>query len=523
MRPPVRPPARGRGLSTLIRRYESGALGLPSHGCYFTISQSQFERWACARKGWFSEIEGLRTGATMEMHLGTAWDAWKRDVWTWWQERDEPFPEYGLDRCVWCDGEGCERCGWDGRSSLDLAVEVLERAGEESWRDDTERFVDTLRRMAEGWIAHYEGGRLQSFEVAGVQLSLARQVMNPATGEPYCPVAYLVETDPVEEVTPLGFTTTAQRWRIAKTGEGGHAVRWPWYQIGTIDVLLRDRQHRTGYAVDDKASASLSKYADAVKIDPQLPGYCWMLEPHAEALGLSSVAGFFYEVAATRYQRDPEFLKPKYPPMDELRDIAKARGLKVLGKTKEDFLRALDIPEPPPELSRDSGAFTPSWRYQRAVEQGGLSLAAYEDHLEYLRHHVDPECYARGGLLMLPYSASVGARYERELFARVQILAEKRRQAALSTSVYDLDIHFPRTAICKLGARCSYTHVCPTHEADSSTIRTGFGTESEQVWGVPGVTATDSAGGANERAEHDTGHGAGEEEDEHSGAGPEGF
>ena len=82
MRPPVRPPARGRGLSTLIRRYESGALGLPAHGCYFTISQSQFERWACARKGWFSEIEGLRTGATMEMHLGTAWDAWKRDVWT---------------------------------------------------------------------------------------------------------------------------------------------------------------------------------------------------------------------------------------------------------------------------------------------------------------------------------------------------------------------------------------------------------------------------------------------------------
>ena len=62
----------------------------------------------------------------------------------------------------------------------------------------------------------------------------------------------------MEEVTPLGFTTTAQRWRVAKTGEGGHAVRWPWYQIGTIDVLLRDRQHRTGYAVDDKASASLS-------------------------------------------------------------------------------------------------------------------------------------------------------------------------------------------------------------------------------------------------------------------------
>lgn len=516
MKPPTRPPARG-GLSTVISRYESGAIGLPSHGCYFTITQSQFEQWACARKGWFSAIEGLRTGATMEMHLGTAWDAWKRDVWTWWQERDEPYPTRGLERCVWCDGPGCERCNHTGQSALEAAARVLEAAGLDSWRDDTERFLDVFRRMAEGWLAYFEGGRLQSWEVVGVQLSVARQVMNPATGEPYQPVAYLVEAPPESERTPLGFITTAQRWRIAKTGERGHAVRWPWYQIGTIDVLMRDRQRHVGYAVDDKASASLSKYADSVKIDPQLPGYCWMLEPHAEALGLSSVGGFFYEVASTRYQRDPEFLKPKFPPMDELRDMAKALGMKVLGKTKEDYLRALEIPEPAPELSRDASAFTPSWRYERALLAGGLSVDAYYDHLEHLRHHVDPECYARAGGLMLPYSASVGARYARELFARVQILSEKRRAAALSTSVADLDIHFPRTAICKLGARCSFTHVCPTHEADSSTIRTGFGTESGQVWGA---TATDIAGGANEHTER-PGEPAGEEE--HPGAFDFGF
>ena len=169
----------------MISRYESGALGLPNHGCYFTITQSQFEQWACARKGWFSAIEGLRTGATMEMHLGTAWDAWKRDVWTWWQERDEPYPTRGLERCVWCDGPGCERCNHTGQSALEAAARVLEAAGLDSWRDDTERFLDVFRRMAEGWLAYFEGGRLQSWEVLGVQLSGARQVMNPATGEPY--------------------------------------------------------------------------------------------------------------------------------------------------------------------------------------------------------------------------------------------------------------------------------------------------------------------------------------------------
>lgn len=514
MKPPVRPPARGRGLSTVIRRYESGALGLPDHGCYFTISQSQFERWACARKGWFSEIEGLRTGATLEMHLGTAWDAWKRDVWTWWQERDAPYPTAGLERCVWCE-VGCERCGYTGDSALALAIQGLERAAEEKGADPSEfeRLLDTLYRMAEGWIAYYEGGRLQSYEVAGVQVSLARLIPNPATGEPYQPVVYLVEDEPVTERTPLGFTTTAQRWRLARTGERGHPVRWPWYQIGAIDVLLRHRQSRVGYAVDDKASASLSKYADAVKIDPQLPGYCWMLDPHAEALGLSGVAGFFYEVATTRYQRDPEFLEPKYPNMDELRERAKVAGIKVAGRSKEDYIAALSIPEPPRELSRNTSAFTPSWRYQRALDEAGLNPLAYQDHLEHLRHAVDPECYARGGMLMLPYSAPVGARYARELFARVQHLADKRRAAALSTTVDDLDIAFPRTAICKLGVRCAYTSVCPVHEPDASQIRTGFGSEVDQVWGA---TATDTAGGVHEYAECESGDRSGEEEDDYS-------
>ncbi len=521
MKPPTRPPARGQGLSTVIRRYESGARGLPDHGCYFTISQSQFEKWACARKGWFTEIEGLRTGATLEMHLGTAWDAWKRDVWTWWQERDQPYPGSGLERCVWCEA-GCERCADTGASALEQAATVLEAAAEDKGADpgEVERLVDTFRRMAEGWIAHYEGGRLQSLEVVGVQVPLARQVLNPATGEPYQPVVYVVDDEPVVERTPLGFTTTAQRWRLARTGERGYPVRWPWYQIGMLDVLLRHRISRAGYAVDDKASGSPAKYADAVRIDPQLPGYCWMLEPHAEALGLSGVAGFFYEVASTRYQRDPEFLEPKWPPMDELRLRAKVAGIKVEGRSKEDYITALALPEPPRELSRSASAFTPSWRYRRALEAAGLSLDAYADHLEHLRHHVDPECYARGGSMLLPYSAPVGARYARELFARVQLIADKRRAAALSTTVDELDIAFPRTAICKLGARCAFTSVCPSHQPDTSQIRTGFGSEVEQTWGL---TATPTAGGVNECIQHDDPGVRTGEEDECSGPCAAGF
>lgn len=297
MKPPIRPPARG-GLHTLIRRYESGALGLPDHGCFHTITQSSFTAWACARKGWFSEVEGLRSRATPEMHLGTAWDAWKRDVWEWWRVRDEPYPAWGLDRCVGCGGDGCGRCQYTGVSALARAIEGYEAAVEVIGLDpsEVERAADTLRRMADGWLAYYEGGGLQDLAVAGVQVPLARAVPHPRTREPYQPVLYLTEADPVEDVTALGFPVQAARWRLSRTGERGHAVRWPWYQVGALDVVFRHRATSTGYAADDKATGRMAGFADAVRVDPQLPGYCWLLEPHADRFGLSGVGGYFYEL-----------------------------------------------------------------------------------------------------------------------------------------------------------------------------------------------------------------------------------
>lgn len=505
MKPPVRPPSRGHGLSTTIRRYESGAIGLPDHGCYFTISQSQFEKWACDRRGWFSEVEGLRGRPTVEMHLGTAWDAWKRDVWTWWQERDAPYPASGLDRCVWCAGDGCDRCDDEGGSALDAAVtgyrETLDEMG--VGFDQAERGEETLRRMAEGWIAFYEGGNLQQYQVSGVQVSLSRIIVNPLTGEPYQPVMYLTDADPMDEMTPLGFRVQRHRWRLSRTGEQGYQVRWPWYQIGAIDVVMKHRRTGLGMAVDDKASAGITKYEDAVRNDPQLPGYCWLMEPNVEALGLNGVSGFFYEVASTRMHQDPDLLKPKYPPMDELRDRAKNAGVFQRGMTKDHLIEALGLTAPP-ELSRNTSAFTPSWRYAKALRDHGLPVYVYEDHLKYLREYVDPQCYLRGGEAMLPYSRALGARYSREMFARVKYLADKRRAAATAQTVEELDVSFPRTAICKMGVRCSYTSICAVHADDAADMRSLFDQSEDQVWGP---MATPGAGGVHEQRE-----------EEHSGA-----
>ena len=202
-----------------------------------------------------------------------------------------------------------------------------------------------------------------------------------------------------------------------------------------------------------------------------------MLEPHAEALGLSSVAGFFYG-SRPRGTSATQFLGPQVPAHGRsCGEIAKAGSQRCWARPKRTTYALgipghhLNCPETP--------APSPPPGATGARSAGGLSLAAYEDHLEHLRHPLTG-CTPAAACSCC-YSASVGARYERELFARVQIPGREAAAAALSTSVYDLDIHFPRTAICKLGARCpTLTYVLRTRPTVHRSDR--FWLRPEQVW-----------------------------------------
>ena len=477
MTPPPRPSRRSVG-ATYIRRYQSGALGLPDHGCYITVAQSEFARWYCPRHALFSVIEGMRTRPTGPMLLGTAWDAWKRDVWTWWMERDQPYPRAALDACAWCDGAGCESCAGSGDSALKLALDTLE-ASTAAYVDafEIEQTCETIARMADGWLAFYEGQQLDDWTVAGVQVPVARAVPGPA-GVPYAPMTYLTEADPVEELAPLGFTVSAARWRLSRTGERGHGVRWPWYQLGVLDVVLRHRSTRVALVVDDKATRSPANWADAIRVDPQLPGYCWMLDPVVEQLGCTRVAGYTYEIASTSRQQDPDLLKPVLPNVDELKALAIMRGLSVKGLKKDDLVELLGV-EGAPALSRASTGCVPSWRYLRALESHGIDPAGYGDHLESLRARVDAGLYLRGLPALLPYSADVGARYGRELYAKVEYIAASRRAAALTTDPAQLDVTFPRVPVCRSGFRCPYEGPCLVGAA--STLES-FTMEVDQLW-----------------------------------------
>lgn len=484
MKLPARPPSARTGAhapATYLRRYSTDTLGAPVHGRYIAVSQSEFSRWHCPRQALFSVVEGLRTAPSLPMLIGTAWDAWKRDVWTWWMERDATYPASGLSACVWCAGAGCARCD-GGRSALDTALNALDAGGRFD-PEEVEQTAEMVRRMADGWIAYYEGGRLDDWEVAGVQVPIARAVPGLDGSSNYAPVVYLTEAEPVAEETPLGFTVQAARWRLSRTGEHGQAVRWPWYQFGILDVVLRHRTTRVALVLDDKATSQPGHYADAIRVDPQLPGYCWMLEPLVERLGCSRVAGFTYEATSTTYQRDPELLKPILPSMDELKAMASERGVSTKGLNKAALVEALGI-DAAPAMSRASTGQIPSWRYVRALEAAGIDPADYADHIESLRVRVDDRLYLRGLPALLPYSAEVGARYARELHARVARIAEARRAAALVTDPRQLDVSFPRVPICRMSrVRCAYEGPC-TQGADA-TAAPGFDIETDQVWQVP--------------------------------------
>lgn len=485
MTPPPRPSRRSIG-ATYIRKYSTGAIGLPDHGCYITVTQSEFSRWYCPRHALFAVVEGMRTRPTLAMMLGTAWDAWKRDVWTWWMKRDQPYPSSALEACAWCGGDGCETCDQTGTSALQAAVEGLETDAAHIDTYEVEQAAETLRRMAEGWLAFYEGQQLDDWTVAGVQVAVARAVPGPA-GTPYTPTTYLVEAEPVEETTALGFTVQAARWRLARTGEHGIAVRWPWYQVGTLDVVLRHRSTRVALVVDDKATRSPASWADIIRVDPQLPGYCWMLDPVVERLGCSRVAGYTYEVASTNRQQDPELLKPVLPSVDELKAMAAERGLSTKGLKKDDLVELLGVVGAP-AMSRASTGCVPSWRYLRALEAHGIDPDDYADHVESLRARVDAGLYLRGLPALLPYSTDVGARYGRELHAKVERIAEARRAAALATDPAQLDTTFPRVPVCRSGFRCAYEGPCLVGPAGSLESYT---TEVDQIW----IASEDNARG----------------------------
>jgi len=454
-----------------IPRYEGpDIVGLPADGRFIPVTNSEFGRLDCLRKHFFGYVERLQQPETRAMSIGNAWDLVMGDVFDWWRVHDTPYKEGNLEQCPWCTtfetGERCEHCHGSGEGVMVWALERWQDSVDagDMEPDEFDRLRELLTRMATGYIVRYQGGPLQSITIEAVQQGLARVVLNPATGEPYCPDTFI--------------RADGNGWVIARTGdmvrEGVEVskVNWPIYQVGRMDVLGADRRTRAAWVIDSKSSGQPSGFAAKLSVDPQLPGYCWLLEPHLERFGLNGIAGYYYDITSTTLQRDPKELAWKPPKIAELREMAKERGIESPGRKVEDFLAALGI-EPQHggfSLARSGeNASVPSWRYLAALDAAGIPEDEYDDHLDWCVAEVDPKFYKREWEF---FGETALNRYAREVFAKSRQWAQQYRNAARAKDEGDLDVAFPRTPICTIGNRgCAFKGIC---SQDSDEGRSGY-------------------------------------------------
>lgn len=458
-----------RKFDTTPARYDDSAvLGLLPSGRVIPVTNSERTVAACARRWWFSEDQGLRPRArSRPLRLGLAWHAVLEDAHRWWMEFDAELPAMWETMCAWCGGSKltppgdgamfsttpCPRCHGTGLGPVARTMESWAVLVNEGHIDGAEASEDIARLvgMINGWGEFYGGWRpYRAYRVVAVEVSIARPIVNPRTGAQFAPRVAVIEHDD-------------GRRRYARAGEVARAqaarpkdhhvvwVRWPWYYIGRLDAVLAERKRANRLTVGEfKSSANPLKFARDLALDPQVPGYLFLLD-HAVKHRLAPwaedgvVDGWQYDLTSTSKQRAPKLLK---------------KG--GLSKAK---------------------ANTPSWAFRQAVQQLGLDPTEYAEHIGGLAQRVDSKLYVRPfGDADLHDIDRVGE----EVFGFAQRIAEMRRASATARDLVDIHVAMPRTALCRMpGGSCAFTPICHKDNADGRAAhfaeRPGWWGDGEDV------------------------------------------
>lgn len=455
-----------------IHRYDEKPLGLKDRSFVFTNSERGL--LACTRKWWFSEVEGLRPRQASDRPLryGAAWASTIEDVQRWWMERDEAYPEDGEWFCPWCSGSACERCHYTGDGVTKRILNDWNRIAEQGLASsdewEPEKDAEGIRRALYGWF-RASGTRAvpEDYRVVGVECSFAAPVVD-LKGRPYRSSLVLAR-----DIDRKGNS----HWRLARTGEAKRTdtkkVTWPWMQIGKLDALWQDR--RTGDLViwEGKTSKSAEGYLQGLSVDPQVPGYAWLLNHHLAHFGAKRVSGFIYDVSSSAFQADPTFLAAKpVPVLDADGNVQKVKGRNVYQMDADG-----NVIERSPGFSKVGTV--PSWRFEQALKNHPeFNPSDYKDHLCRLLTDVDSKLYVREFATVGP---EVVHRYAREVYGIAQRLAALRANAQKLTHADETDVHFPRNAYCRYGGsvKCGWKGVCVN---DGELPRSDYDLEANVRW-----------------------------------------
>lgn len=471
----------------LVPRYEDGVRGLPNKAIPF--SNSERRRAACGWRWLYADGYRLKTDRpAAPLRFGIAWHSLIEDMHRWWMHFDEAYPAEGITRCLWCVGDRkalyqhngtCSACQ-GSRSGPGL------RAGEEWHRLESEGLLEPgtaredckrLDRCWDGYLREHGRGPLDTLRPIGVELRLAVPVQTPGAGagRPYQPLTWLVRDH-------AGALRMAGRGEAHRAGAVG--VRWPIYQVLTVDMLLVERADPSRlWLWEAKTSSDPEARVRQLGIDTQVEGYTWAVTQAARAglladLGVprqGRVVGCVFDVVCNKLQRDPKPLAAKpVKVLDEHGQPVKTKGRYVYQHDAdgEKVLRS-------PGLST-ARSWTPSWRYEAAIEQHGFRPSDYANHLRQLEETVDDRLHDRA---WPTYSPEQIRRYGLELYGVAKQLTTWRRALATATRDDDLVAQVPRTPVCNLpGGGCAFRRPCAEGVLDGRSIPLGYELSDAVRW-----------------------------------------
>jgi len=455
-------------LTAVVPRYEGGistehGSALPRNGKFISITNSQRVLAACPKRWWFRYAERLDTEAGPAARLGTAFHEVMEDIWGWWSKENSTYPKWALkDQCIWCFSLRSSAPTWAEES--DCVCDVC-KAGPTSslgfgpvakisdkWRsflvdcdepimleNEFDVLIETLLKMVEGYLERWGYEPPEGFDVVGVEVTLAAPIMD---GEK----SFKTNVPVIQDENEIRIASRLD----VREGFEPKMVRWPWYQVGRVDGLLRHQKTGSLWILEHKTSKSPKTYFDSLSIDPQTTGYIWLLRSMCRA-GLfgeelknhpNPVAGYLYDVVSSVKQYAPAKLKSG-------------------------------------EYSKAKNRNTPSWIYQETIN-ASLSpedAALYDDHIQYLEESIDPKLYQREW-------GSVGSieleRYDSEILGVAERHAKMMRD---QLSQKDQSRLFPRQPVCMRGF-CSYKGICVN---DTPEGRTRYVKGRIQKWKLKGV------------------------------------
>lgn len=456
--------ARRRKLVRVGARRISDAMGLPEDGRYIIVSHSALMRSVCPRYTALYEM-GLRKKPSSSQGLGLAWHAIMEEWGRWWMEGGGTLVPEDLDVCPWCDGEPTPddltsdevACEWCSDTKLG-PVARHHQAWVHSSPEEADDLAHKLRNMAIGYLHRWKQptGEDSKDKILFTEKSFARQLVDP-NGVPMRKAVTMIELKD-------------GAIRRARFGDHGNpdivkswTEVWPVYLLIIIDMGML-KGNGTVWLIDSKTTGQPGDTERRLMLSSQLPMYVWGIEPYIDIIAPGAkLGGIMFDVVSTTNHGEPKIEEWEPPKMDELKEMAKARGIPTTKLKKDELVEVLGLVPGPPKINRSASSLgnVPSWKLREAAKRIGEDRDGLFDELTRAKEVVDSKLYKK---LSLPVSNMMFDRTARETYARTLPFLAIQTSLRSATTDADIDIAAPRNPVCTgPGARCIFESVC-AHE-----------------------------------------------------------